>query len=86
LEKAQLSNIWCGSYKEAWDWRNSKAESKRVERMECSTCRGKDAVIWKVERNVKREIFCLPCRTGKKVPWWNWDGKLERTVPKCNNS
>ena len=37
----------------------------------------------KVERNEKREVFCLPCRTGKKIPWWNWGGKLEWTVPRA---
>jgi len=46
-------------------------------------CGGKDAVIWKMERSEKREIFCPLCRTGKKTPWWNWNGKLEQTVPRA---
>jgi len=28
-------------------------------------------------------MFCLPCRTGKKVLWWNWDGELEQSVPRA---
>ena len=35
----------------------------------------------KVERNEKGEIFCLPCRTGKKVLWWNCE-KVEQSVPR----
>ena len=31
-------------------------------------CGDKDTVIWKMKRNKKGEVFCLPCRTGKKVP------------------
>ena len=51
--------------------------------MRCSTCGGKDAVIeGKVERSEKGEVFCLPCRTGKKVPWWNWGEKLEQSIPR----
>jgi len=42
-------------------------------------CGSKDTVIWKVEWSEKGEIFCLPCRTGKKVPWWNW-GREWKTV------
>jgi len=34
----------------------------------------------RVERNERGEIFCLPCRTGKKTPWWNWGGEVEWTV------
>jgi len=30
LEKAQLCNMWCGSCKEAWNWREREAESGRV--------------------------------------------------------
>jgi len=49
-----------------------------------STCGGKDAVVReKIERNEKGEVFCLPCRTGKKTPWWNWGGRLEWTVPRA---
>ena len=84
LEKVQLCNMWCGSCKEAWNWRDSKAESRRAERVKCSTCGGKDVVVGeRVERNEKGEIFCLPCRTGKKVPWWNWGEKIEWTVPRA---
>ena len=36
-----------------------------------------------MERNEKGEVFCPPCRTGKKVPWWNWGGRLERSVPRA---
>jgi len=43
----------------------------------------KDAVKEEVERNKKGEIFCPPCRTGKKTPWWNWGGEVERTVPRA---
>jgi len=43
-------------------------------------CRGKNVVIGKIERNKKRENFCPPCRTGKKIPWWNWGGDMEQTV------
>ena len=45
--------------------------------MKCSVCGGRDAVIWKTERSEKGEVFCPSCKTGKKVPWWNWDGKIE---------
>jgi len=69
LGKMQLSNIWCGSCKETWNWRDREAESRRAERVKCSICRGRDIVIWKVEW--KGKIFCLPYRTGRKVPWWN---------------
>ena len=37
----------------------------------------------KVEKNEKGEVFCPPCRTGKKMPWWNWGGKLEWAVPRA---
>ena len=40
-------------------------------------------MIWRIKRNKKGEVFCLPCRTGKKVLWWNWEGKLELTVPRA---
>ena len=56
-------------------------EEERAEKVKCSTCGGKDTVVGgKVERNEKEEVFCPPCRTGKKTPWWNWGGKLEQTV------
>ena len=46
--------------------------------MKCSACGGKDAVVGeKVKRNKKGEVFCLLCRTGNKIPWWNWDGEVE---------
>jgi len=44
---------------------------------------GKNVVIWETKRNEKREIFCPPCRTGKKTPWWNWGGEVEWTVPRA---
>ena len=31
LEKVQLCNIWCGSCKEAWNWRDREAENGRAE-------------------------------------------------------
>jgi len=37
----------------------------------------------KVERNKKGETFCLLCRTGRKVSWWNWGRELEQTVPEA---
>jgi len=83
LGKVQLSNIWCGGCKEAWNWRDREAESGRAERVKCSTCGGKDTVIWKMERNEKGKIFCLPCRTGRKTLWWNWRGEVEWTVPRA---
>jgi len=84
LGKVQLCNMWCRSCKEAWNWRDSEAESRRAERVKCSICGGKDAVVReRVEKNKKGEIFCPPCRTGKKVLWWNWGGEMERTVPRA---
>jgi len=84
LSKAQLSNMWCSNCKEAWNWREEEAKSGRAERVKCSACRGKDAVVGgKVERNKKGEVFCPPCRTGKKTPWWNWGGEVEWTVPRA---
>jgi len=61
--------MWCGSCKEAWNWRDREAESGRANRVKYNACEGKDAVIWKIMRNEKGEVFCLPCRTGKKTPW-----------------
>ena len=59
-------------------------EEGRAEKVKCSTCGGKNAVIGEeVERNEKGEIFCPLCRTEKKVPWWNWGGSLEQTVPRA---
>ena len=50
---------------------------RRAEKVKCGACGEKDAVIGKVEKNKKEEVFCLPCRTEKKTPWWNWGRKLE---------
>jgi len=76
--------MWCRSCKEAWNWRDREAECGRAEKVKCSTYGGKDAVVEEgVERNEKEEVFCLPCRTEKKTPWWNWDEKVERTVPRA---
>ena len=70
LSKGQLCNMWCGSYKEAWNWREEEAKGSRAERVKCGACGGKDAVVGEeVERNEKGEVFCPPCRTGKKTPW-----------------
>ena len=72
LSKEQLCNIWCGECKEVWNWRDREAECRRVERVKCGMCDGKDVVTGgKVERNEKGEVFCPPCRTGEKVLWWN---------------
>ena len=84
MSKEHLCNMWCGNCKEVWNWREEEAKSRRTERVKCNMCRDKDVVVGgKVEKNKKGEVFCLPCRTEKKVPWWNWDGKLERTVPRA---
>ena len=84
LGKVQLCNMWCGSCKKAWNWRDSEAENGRAEQVKCSTCGGKDAMLGeKVERNEKGEVFCPPCRTGKKTLWWNWGGKVKWTVPRA---
>ena len=80
LEKEQLHNIWCGECKKAWNWRNKEVEEGRVKRVKCSTCGGKDMVIWKMEWNKKEKILCPPCRTGKKILWWNWGREVEWTV------
>jgi len=45
LGKVQLCNIWYGSCKEAWNWRDREVEGGRAERVKCSTCGGKDMVI-----------------------------------------
>ena len=45
LEKTQLSNMWCGSCKEAWNWRDREAESGRAEKVMCGTYGEKDTVI-----------------------------------------
>ena len=67
LGKVQLCNMWCGSCNKAWNWRDREAENGRAEWVKCNTYGGKDAVIGKMERNKKGEIFCPPCRIGKKV-------------------
>ena len=69
--------------KEAKEWREREAQNGRAERVVCSGCDVRDAVTEKVERNEKGEVFCPPCRTGKKMPWWNWGGEIERTVPRA---
>jgi len=46
--------------------------------VKCGAYGGKDAVVGEeVERNEKGEVFCPPCRTGKKMPWWNWSRRLK---------
>ena len=59
--------MWCESCREAKEWREKEA----------------DAVKGEVERNEKGETFCPPCRTGRKTPWWNWGGEVERTVSRA---
>jgi len=84
LSKGQLCNMWCGSCKEAWNWREEEAKGGRAERVKCGACGSKNAVVGgEVERNEKREVFCLSCRTGKKTPWWNWGEEVEQTVPRA---
>jgi len=69
LSKGQLCNMWCRSCKEAWNWREEEAKGGRVERVKYGACGGKDAVVGgEVEKNEKGEVFCPPCRTGKKTP------------------
>ena len=63
--------MWCESYREAKEWREREAQSRRVERVVYSTCEVRDAVKERVERNEKGKVFCLLYRTGKKTPWWN---------------
>jgi len=62
LDKEQVCNIWCGSCKEAWNWRDREVECSRAERVKCSMCGGKDTVKWEVKRNAKGKIFCPSCR------------------------
>jgi len=52
--------------------RDRKAKEGRAERVKCSICGGKEAVVGEeVERNEKGKVFCPPCRIEKKTPWWN---------------
>jgi len=68
LSKGQLCNMWCGSCKEAWNWREEETKGSRAERVKCGIYGGKDVVVGgEVERNEKGEVFCPPCRTGKKT-------------------
>ena len=83
LSKRQLLHMWCESCREAKEWREREAQSGRAERVVYSACNVRDAVKERVERNEKGKIFCPPCRTGKKTPWWNWGGEVERTVPRA---
>jgi len=71
LSKKQLLHIWCEGCREAKEWREKEAQSGRTKRIVCSACDVRDAVKERVEKNKKGEIFCPPCRTGKKIPWWN---------------
>ena len=83
LKKGQLLHMWCEGCREAKEWREREAQSGRAERVVCSACDVRDAVKERVERNEKGEIFCPPCRTGKKTLWWNWGGEVEQTVPRA---
>jgi len=71
LSKKQLLHMWCESCREAKEWREREVQRERAERVVCSACDVRDAVKERIEKNGKREIFCPPCRTGKKTPWWN---------------
>jgi len=76
--------MWCEGCLEAKEWREKEAQSGRAERVVCSACDMRDAAVKeRVERNEKEEIFCPPCRIGKKMPWWNWGEEAERTVPRA---
>ena len=35
LSKGQLCNMWCGSCKEVWNWREKEAKGGRAERVKC---------------------------------------------------
>jgi len=84
LGKGQLCNMWYGSCKEAWNWREEETKGGRAERVKCGACGDKDTVVGgEVERNEKGEVFCPPCRTGKKTPWWNWGRELKWSVPRA---
>jgi len=63
--------MWCKSCREAKEWKEREAQSERAKRVVCSACNVRDAVKEGVEKNEKGEIFCPPCRTGRKTPWWN---------------
>jgi len=45
LSKGQWYNMWCGRCKEAWNWRDREVENGRAERVKCSICEGRDAII-----------------------------------------
>jgi len=83
LSKKQLLHMWCESCREAKEWREREAQNGRAERVTCSAYEVRDAVKEKIERNEKGEIFCPPCRTGRKMLWWNWGGEVEWTVPRA---
>jgi len=83
LGKRQLLHMWCEGCKEAKEWREREVQSRKAERVVCSARDVRDTVKEKVGRNEKGEIFCLPCRTEKKTPWWNWGGEVEWTVPRA---
>jgi len=58
-----------------------EAEADRAERVKYSAYGEKDVVVGGAsKRNEKGEIFCLLCKTGKKIPWWNWGEEIERSV------
>jgi len=69
LGKKQLLHMWCEGCRKAKEWREREAQSGRAERVVCSVCDIRDTVKEKVGRNGKGEIFCPPCRTGKKMLW-----------------
>ena len=71
LSKRQLLHMWCEGCREAKKWREREVQSGRAERVVCSVCDVRDAMKERVEKNERGEIFCPPCRTGKKTPWWN---------------
>jgi len=49
-----------------------EAKSSRAEKVKCSACGGKYAVVGGAEeKNKKGEIFYPLCRTERKMPWWN---------------
>jgi len=69
LSKRQLLHMWCESCREAKEWREREAQSRRAERVVCSVYDVRDTVKERVKRNKKGKIFCPPYRTEKKTPW-----------------
>ena len=62
--------MWCGSCKEAWNWREEEAKGGRAERVKCGACGGKDAVVGgEVKRNDKGEVKYFGCGEKGHKKW-----------------